>query len=41
MKFATEDEFIEVTPKNIRLRKMELDENKRASLKKKELEGLS
>ena len=35
IEFIAEDELIEVTPDNIRLRKMELDANKRASLKKK------
>ena len=37
IEFIAEDELIEVTPTNIRLRKMELDANKRASLKKKEI----
>ncbi|MDB3868692.1 translational GTPase TypA [Candidatus Marinimicrobia bacterium] len=37
IEFIAEDELIEVTPENIRLRKMELDANKRASLKKKGL----
>ena len=36
IEFISSDEFIEITPKNIRLRKMELDTNKRASKKKKE-----
>mgnify|MGYP006137925581 FL=1 len=36
IEFIAEDELIEVTPSNIRLRKMELDVNKRMSLKKKE-----
>ena len=36
IEFISEDELIEVTPNNIRLRKMELDANKRASIKKKE-----
>jgi GTP-binding protein len=36
IEFIAEDELIEVTPMNIRLRKMELDANRRASLKKKE-----
>ena len=40
IEFIAEDEFIEVTPENIRLRKMELDPNKRASIRKKELEAL-
>jgi GTP-binding protein len=41
IEFIAEDEFIEVTPKYIRLRKMELDANKRASIRKKELEAVS
>ncbi len=36
IEFISEDELIEITPNNIRLRKMELNSNKRASLKKKE-----
>jgi GTP-binding protein len=36
LEFIGDDEFLEVTPKSIRMRKMELDPNKRASLKKKE-----
>ena len=36
VEFIAEDELVEVTPKNIRLRKMELDPNKRASIKRKE-----
>ena len=36
IEFIAEDELVEVTPINIRLRKMELDQNKRASQKKKE-----
>ncbi len=36
IEFIAEDELVEVTPKNIRLRKMELDENKRLSQKRKE-----
>ena len=31
-----EDELVEVTPKSIRLRKIELDENKRLSQRKKD-----
>ena len=31
IEFIAEDELLEVTPKSIRLRKMELDANKRAS----------
>ena len=36
IKKKDEDELVEVTPENLRLRKMELDQNKRASQKKKE-----
>ena len=36
IEFIAEDELIEVTPKKIRLRKMELDVNKRLSKKRKE-----
>ena len=36
IEFIAEDELVEVTPENLRLRKMELDQNKRASQKKKE-----
>ena len=36
IEFIAEDELVEVTPLNIRLRKMELDQNKRASIKRKE-----
>ena len=36
IEFISADEYLEVTPKNIRMRKMELDPNKRASLRKKE-----
>ncbi|MBS1272209.1 MAG: GTP-binding protein TypA/BipA [Candidatus Marinimicrobia bacterium] len=36
IEFIAEDELIEVTPKKIRLRKMELDTKKRAANKKKE-----
>ena len=39
IEFIAADELIEVTPLTIRLRKMELDANKRASLKKKEITG--
>ena len=39
IEFISADELIEVTPAAIRLRKMELNVNKRASLKKKELTG--
>ena len=38
IEFIAEDELVEVTPKSIRMRKMELDADKRASMKKK-LEG--
>ena len=37
--FIAEDELVEVTPSSIRLRKMELDAGKRASLRKKEKQG--
>ena len=36
IEFIAEDELVEVTPNNIRLRKMELDQNKRLSMKRKE-----
>jgi len=36
IEFISDDEYVEVTPENIRLRKMELDSNKRASIKKKQ-----
>ncbi len=36
IEFIAEDELVEVTPENIRLRKMELDANKRGVAKKKE-----
>ena len=39
IEFIAEDELIEITPTNIRLRKMELNANKRAALKKKEITG--
>ena len=39
IEFIAEDELVEVTPKNIRLRKMELDVQKRTALKKKEKYG--
>jgi GTP-binding protein len=35
IEFIAEDELVEVTPKNIRLRKMELDAGKRASMRNK------
>ena len=38
IEFIAEDELVEVTPKSIRMRKMELDADRRASMKKK-LEG--
>jgi GTP-binding protein len=37
IEFIAEDELVEVTPKNIRLRKMELDANRRASNRKREM----
>ncbi len=36
IEFIAEDELVEVTPASIRLRKMELDQTKRAAIKKKE-----
>ena len=39
IEFIGEDELIEITPKNIRMRKMELDSNKRISAAKKKKEG--
>ena len=36
IEFIAEDELVEVTPINIRLRKMELNQNKRLSMKRKE-----
>jgi GTP-binding protein len=36
IEFIAEDELVEVTPLSIRLRKMELNPSKRASLRKKE-----
>ena len=36
IEFIAEDELVEVTPNNIRLRKMELDQNKRLTIKRKE-----
>ena len=36
LEFISEDELVEITPNHIRLRKMELDQTKRASLRKKE-----
>lgn len=39
IEFIAADELIEVTPATIRLRKMELNINKRASLKKREITG--
>ena len=35
IEFIAEDELIEVTPSNLRIRKMELDINKRISQNKK------
>ena len=40
IEFIAEDELIEITPLNIRLRKMELDPNKRASMRKKGQVGI-
>jgi len=39
IEFIAEDELVEVTPKSIRLRKMELDAGKRAAARKKEKYG--
>lgn len=39
IEFIAEDELVEVTPRNIRLRKMELDAGKRAVARKKEKYG--
>ena len=36
LEFIAEDELVEVTPSSIRLRKMELNQSKRATIKKKE-----
>ena len=36
IEFISEDELVEVTPSNIRVRKMELDQNKRLAAQKKE-----
>ena len=36
IEFIAEDELIEITPLNLRMRKMELDINKRISQSKKE-----
>ena len=36
IEFIAEDELVEITPKDIRLRKIELDENKRLSKRRKE-----
>ncbi len=36
IEFIAEDELVEVTPKAIRIRKIELDENKRLSQRRKE-----
>jgi len=36
IEFIAEDELVEVTPKTIRLRKIELDENKRLAQRRKE-----
>jgi GTP-binding protein len=37
IEFIAEDELVEVTPQHIRLRKMELDANKRASRRKEDI----
>jgi len=37
--FVAEDEFVEVTPRSLRLRKMELDAGRRAAVRKKEKRG--
>ncbi|MGA2140973.1 MAG: hypothetical protein ABSG94_00990 [Brevinematales bacterium] len=34
MEFIAEDELVEVTPRNFRMRKMEMDQNKRAAMNK-------
>ena len=39
IEFISEDELLEITPQNIRLRKRELDVNKRHSLRKKNKEN--
>jgi len=39
MEFIAEDELVEVTPKSVRLRKMELDSNKRVAMARKEKRG--
>ena len=36
IEFIAEDELVEITPESIRLRKMELDQNKRLAARKKE-----
>jgi GTP-binding protein len=36
IEFIAEDELVEVTPKSVRLRKMELDASKRATMRNKE-----
>ena len=36
IEFIAEDELVEVTPQSIRLRKIELDENKRLAHRRKE-----
>ena len=36
IEFIAEDELVEITPQSIRLRKMELDQGKRLSARKKE-----
>jgi len=39
IEFIAEDELVEVTPQNIRLRKMELDPNKRASKRREDIDS--
>ena len=41
IEFISEDELIEVTPENIRLRKMELDASKRRNKKENQLRNRS
>ena len=39
IEYISDDEWVEVTPENIRLRKMELDADKRASMRKRQEEA--
>ena len=39
IEFIAEDELLEITPENLRMRKMELDINKRAAIKSKNKKG--